>query len=224
MSVKSSLKHTNQIVSTVKSESIESIEKFIEHSSDRAEIEDVSRDDVAFWFFTSGSTGTPKGVVHLHRDMYYAGLSLYEITLGATSKDVFFSSAKLYFSAGMGFGLYGPLLLGASTVLFPGKPSADALLKITSSIKPSMFLAVPSIYARMLQEFEKEKYDLSSVRLFIAGGEPLSPQLLSEWKKKVGTEITDGIGSAEVCHFFTMNIPGHAKPGSVGKMLEGYEA
>ncbi|MFI5419659.1 MAG: benzoate-CoA ligase family protein [Nitrososphaerales archaeon] len=223
-SVRGSLKHTKHLVSTTGFDGIESMEAFTRHSGNEAEMEDVSRDDVAFWFFTSGSTGNPKGVVHLHRDLYYAGLTLYQNTLRATNKDIFFSSAKLYFSAGMGFGLYGPLLLGASTVLLPSKPSAEILLGLISRVKPSMFLGVPSIYLRMLQEFGSEKYDLSSIRLFISGGEPLSPQIFSEWKKKIGKEITDGIGSAEVCHFFTMNIPGCALPGSVGKMLEGYEA
>ena len=222
--IKDRLKNTKQFVSTVDSNGIESFESFTKQSPNSAEVEDVSREDVAFWFFTSGSTGIPKGVVHAHRDMYYAGLALYKKALGATSEDIFFSSAKLYFSAGMGFGLYGPLLLGASTILYAGKPSADALLEILSSAKPTMFLAVPSIYARLLQEWNNSKYDLSSVRLFVSGGEPLSPQLLADWKKVAGKEITDGIGSAEVCHFFTMNDPGHARPGSVGKMLEGYEA
>lgn len=221
-----SLKYTKLLVSTTMdaARNIESFESLTEGFSNSSEIEEVAAEDAAFWFFTSGSTGAPKGVVHAHRDMYYAGHALYKDVLGATSADTFFSSAKLYFSGGLGFGLYGPLLLGASTILYSGKPTPDALLEVLSRARPSLFFAVPSIYAGMLPQLKAAKHDLSSVRLFISGGEPLSPQLLAEWKNLLGKEITDGIGSAEVCHFFTMNEPDRSKLRSVGKLLPGYEA
>jgi benzoate-CoA ligase family protein len=224
VAVRNDLRHTRLVVSTTEADGTRSLEEFVRHSSPVSEVESVSRDDIAFWYFTSGSTGRPKGVAHHHHDMYYAGLAYYDDTLRARSKDIFFSSAKLYFSAGMGFGLYGPFLIRGSTVLYPGKLAADTLLQIISRAKPTLFLAVPTIYARMLEAIVLKKFDVSSVRIFVAGGEFLPPQVFQKWKDTVGIEITDGMGAAEVCHYFTSNIPGQSRPVTCGRMIEGYEA
>ena len=184
----------------------------------------TSRDDIAFWFFTSGSTGRPKGVMHLHHDICYAGLTYYSDVLGASREDRFLSGAKLYFSAGLGFGLYGPLIMGASTVLYSGSPSAGVMLNLIQNTKPSAFLSVPTLYAQMIQALKTKRFDISSVRVFATGGESLSPLIFNEWKELTGIEITEAIGSAEVCHHYISNPRGNARPGTCGKLIQGYGA
>src|SRR5260370_24786912 len=99
----------------------------------------------------------------------------------------------------MGFGLYGTFLIRGSTVLYPGKLAADTLLQIISRAKPTLFLAVPTIYARMLEAIALKKFDVSSVRIFVAGGEFPPPQVFPKLNDTVGIEITDRIGAAALC-------------------------
>jgi len=77
----------------------------------------------------------------------------------------------------------------------------------------------------MLQvEGAKEKYDLSSLRACISAGEALPEELYRRWVTTFGVEILDGIGSAELFHIYISNRFGDVKPGSLGKLVPGYEA
>lgn len=226
--IRSKLEYTGRFISEKRADTVIDYDEFTRGTSDRLESAKTSKDDVAFWFFTSGSTGMPKGVVHLHHDLYYAGLRYYEDVLHATQADKFLSAAKLFFSAGLGFGLYGPLIMGASTVLFPGRSSAESMLKIIENAKPTAFLAVPTLYAQMAKTLSSSSgfavSNLSSVRIFATGGESLSPRIFEEWKNLTGVEITEAIGAAEVTHHYISNILGRARPNTCGKLMEGYEA
>ncbi|MHB8565849.1 MAG: benzoate-CoA ligase family protein [Nitrososphaerales archaeon] len=222
--IKSGLEYTKHFVSEKKTDCTISYAEFLAGVSDKLDVAKTSKDDIAFWFFTSGSTGIPKGVVHLHHDMYYAGLTYYDDVLHANQWDRFLSGAKLFFSAGLGFGLYGPLVMGASTILYPGRSSANVILSIIQAAKPTAFLSVPTLYAQMSKLLETSPMDLSSVRIFATGGESLSPRVFEDWKARTGLEVTEAIGSAEVGHHYISNIVGSARPNSCGKLMDGYEA
>jgi benzoate-CoA ligase len=66
--------------------------------------------------------------------------------------------------------------------------------------------------------------DLSSLRACLSAGEALPVELHRRWIKTFGVEILDGIGSAEMFHIYITNRPGDVKPGSLGRVVEGYEA
>ena len=65
--------------------------------------------------------------------------------------------------------------------------------------------------------------DLSSVRFHLSAGEALPPALLERFVARFGGEVYDGIGSAEMFHIYCSNRPGDVKPGSLGKVVEGYQ-
>ena len=67
-------------------------------------------------------------------------------------------------------------------------------------------------------------HDLSSLRFCYSAGEALPIELYERWMKTCGVEIYDGIGSAEMFHIYISNRPGDVKPGSLGKVVGGYEA
>ena len=76
----------------------------------------------------------------------------------------------------------------------------------------------------MLQFEDAARYDLSSLRLVITGGEPLPPELYRQWKERFGQELYDVIGSTENMHLFIASWPGNMKLGASGKVVPGYEA
>ncbi len=65
---------------------------------------------------------------------------------------------------------------------------------------------------------------LSSIRFCYSAGEALPVELYHRWKQTFGVEICDGIGSAEMFHIYITNRPDDVKPGSLGRIVEGYEA
>ena len=87
----------------------------------------VTGDETAFWLYSSGSTGMPKGVIHVHSSLKGTSDTYALDVLGIREDDVVFSVAKLFFAYGLGNGMTFPLAVGATTVLFPGRPTPDAI-------------------------------------------------------------------------------------------------
>jgi len=152
-------------------------------------------------------------------DLYARGV------LDLDANDVTFSAAKLFFAYGLGNNLYFPFRVGASAILYPGRPLPETMFEIIARERPTVFFGVPTLYASMLAIPGAEKtYDLSSLHLCVSAGEALPPELYTRWKARFGTEILDGIGTTEILHIFISNRPGCVKPGSSGTVVPGYEA
>ncbi|HEX2681208.1 MAG TPA: benzoate-CoA ligase family protein, partial [Candidatus Dormibacteraeota bacterium] len=185
----------------------------------------TTRDDVAFWLYTSGTTGVPKAAVHLHHDMLVCCESYGQHVLELGPDDRTFSVAKLFFAYGLGNALYFPFHVGASTVLYPGRPDPAAVFALITRERPTVFYAVPTAYAALLHVPDAERtYDLRSLRLCLSAGEPLPKALYQRWYDRFGLEILDGIGSTEMCHTFIANRRGRVRAGSSGTLVPGYEA
>lgn len=200
-----------------------SFESILKEKSRNIETTTVSDNDMAFWFYTSGSTGVPKAVVHIHRDVRNWSRPFLDQVLRATKDDVFFSGAKLFFSGGLSFGLFSPLLKGATAILYPGRQSAESAIEIIQNAKPTLYYAVPTIYSRILHQNNGAIPDFSSVRMFLTGGEPLGKVIFDQWKNRFGTQIIEAYGAAEFGRCIS-NSESLAKPGSCGKLLQGFEA
>jgi len=200
-------------------------ESWVAKASARLEPFDSSKDDPAFWLYSSGSTGRPKGAVHLQHDMVVSCDTYALQVLGMTEADRTVSAAKLFFAYGLGNNLYFPLRVGGQGVLYPHRPTPDAMFELIQRHRPTLFFGVPTLYAAMLQVKEAEKrYDLSCLRVCVSAGEALPEELYRRWQERFGVEILDGIGSTEILHIFLSNRPGHARPGSTGLAVPGYEA
>jgi len=186
---------------------------------------DTSPDDIAFWLYSSGSTGFPKGAVHLQHDIAFTIENYARGVLNMTENDLCFSGSKLFHAYGLGNNMTFPYGVGASTVLFPGRPTAEALFQVITRFHPTLYFSVPTMYAAMLAIPDAEKkYDLGSVRLCVSAAEALPAEIYRQWKEKFGVEILDGIGSTEMLHIFISNYPGRVKAGSSGQLVPGYLA
>jgi benzoate-CoA ligase len=146
--------------------------------------------------------------------------------LGLRQDDVTFSTSKLFFAYGLGNGMYFPLSVGARTILNPHRTSVERVVEMVSRHKPTIFFAVPTLYAAILREAETAHagVNFSSVHQCVSAGEALPAEIFESWKRKFGIEILDGIGSTEMLHMFISSRQGKCKPGSCGSPVPGYEA
>ncbi len=200
-------------------------EQFVDGASSTLQAADTHKDDSALWLYSSGSTGFPKGCVHLQHDMLYCTEYYAKPILSINENDITFSAAKLYFAYGLGNGLYFPFGVGASTVLYPGRPLAEDMFKVVEQYRPTIFFGVPTLYASMLALPDvKKRFDFSSVRICVSAGESLPADILRRWEQTFGVQILDGIGSTEILHIFISNRAGELRPGSTGKLVPGYQA
>ena len=181
-------------------------------------------DDVAFWLYSSGSTGAPKGAVHLQHDMLFCEQTYARSILKLRPTDVVLSAAKLFHAYGFGNSSYFPFAAGATSVLYPGRVSPQAMFDLIAQEQVTVFFGVPTLYAQMLQYAESgAECDCSSLRLCVSAAEPLPAEIYRRWKARFGVEILDGIGTTEALHIFISNREGEAVPGSSGVPVSGYE-
>ena len=185
---------------------------------------DTHRDDIAIWLFTSGSTGHPKGAVHLQHDLPYNTEVFAKRAMGVNESDLTVSVPKLFFGYATGTNLLFPFAVGGATALFAERSTPEKMFEVIGRYRPTILTTVPTMINSMLNVGPASTHDLSSIRFCYSAGEALPVELYHRWKEAFGAEICDGIGSAEMFHIYITNRPEDVKPGSLGRIVEGYEA
>jgi len=181
-------------------------------------------DEVALWMYTSGSTGEPKAVRHVHTSLMATAKLMGQGTIGIREDDLAFSAAKLSFSYGLGNAVSFPMSVGASAVLLPDRPTPQAVLATLRRHRPTIFYAVPTLYAALLAHPGLGPGAGSDrLRLCVSAGEALPAHLGERWRAVVGVDILDGLGSTEMLQTFLSNRPGDVRYGSTGKPVPGYD-
>jgi benzoate-CoA ligase len=198
--------------------------KAIESAADECAPADTRRDDIAIWLFTSGSTGHPKGAVHLQHDLPYNTEVFAKRTMGVSAGDVTVSVPKLFFGYATGTNLLFPFAVGGATALFSERSTAEKMFEVIKRYRPTILTTVPTMINSMLNVPGAAAEDLASLRFCYSAGEALPIELYERWMNTYGVDICDGIGSAEMFHIYITNRPGNIKPGSLGRIVEGYEA
>ena len=197
---------------------------------DRLENADTHRDDPAIWLFTSGSTGKPKAAVHLQQDLPWNTERYAKGVMGIREDDLTVSVPKLFFGYATGTNLLFPFAVGAATVLFSERSEPGTLFDVIERFRPTILTSVPTMINGMVNfvtepgDRGSRRRDLSSLRLCLSAGEALPAELYRRWMDTFGVEILDGIGSAEMFHIYISNYPGEVVPGSLGRLVPGYEA
>jgi len=187
-------------------------------------IADTHRDDTCVWLYTSGSTGFPKGAVHKQHDFVFNALTYGVPILKYGEQDIGLSVPRLAFGYALGSNLLFPLMAGGATALFKEKPTPEKFFEMLKKHRPTVFTAVPTALNNILSSPGLKDADFSSLRVCISAGEALPAELYQRWKQRTGVEILDGIGSAEMFHIFITNRLDDVKLGSLGRVVEGYEA
>jgi benzoate-CoA ligase family protein len=183
---------------------------------------DTHRDDPALWLFSGGTTGIPKAVPQTHRS-FANTTDLYTAAVGYRADDVTLAVPKLFFGYATGANLFFPFSKGATSVLFPQRPTPEVLFDQIERHRPSILIQVPSAINQMLNHPRAATADLSSLRFVTSAGEALPETLYRAWIDRFGVEILDGLGTAEMWHIFVTNLPGAVRPGTLGTVVPGFE-
>jgi benzoate-CoA ligase family protein len=202
---------------------IRSLDALVAAAAPRAEAYPTHRDDPAIWLFSGGTTGRPKAVVQTHGSFFHTTLRYGQGILGMQPGDITLSVPKLYFGYAMGSNLLFPFSVGASTILFPERCTADALFEHIARHRPTILINVPTMINHMVGHPGARERDLSCLRLATSAGEALPVELYERWQAAFGVELLDGLGTAEMWHIFVSNRPGDVKPGTLGKVVPGFE-
>ena len=195
------------------------LESLMANSAESFGNADVSADDVALIGFTSGSTGTPKGTVHFHRDLIAAADTFPGHLFGIRPEDIVCGSPQIAFLYGFCAFITDTLRFGGSAVLVE-RATPKTLLETIDRYKATICFSTPSGYKQMLGI--AGDYDLRSLRVCIAGGEPLALAVFNGWKEKTGVEIINGLGISELLHIFISAGGKDIRPGTIGKAVPGY--
>jgi benzoate-CoA ligase family protein len=181
------------------------------------------RDDAAIWLFSGGTTGRPKAAVQTHTSYANASACYGGHVIGYGPEDVTLSVPKLYFGYAMGANLFFPFAVGATSVLFPERCTAERLFGLIERHRPTVLVNVPTMVNRLVNDPSASTRDLSSLRVSTSAGEALPVELHRRWDGTFGVELLDGLGTAEMWHIFLSNRRGDVRPGTLGKAVPGYE-
>jgi len=197
----------------------DSLEARMEGKSADFKTVDTAADDPAIIGFTSGSTGTPKGTIHFHRDIMAAADSFIGHVVGIRPDDIVCGSPQIAFLYGLCAYMPDTMRFGASVVVVE-RATPEILLQTIETYKATICFSTPSGYKLMLDAIDK--YDTSSLRICIAGGEPLAPAVFHGWEKMTGVRIINGLGISELLHIFISASGDDIRPGLIGKAIPGF--
>ena len=163
----------------------------IVNQSNECECEIMESEDPLFLLYTSGSTGKPKGVQHAQAGYILWAILTMEWVFDIKNNDTFWCTADIGWITGHTYIVYGPLAVGASTLMFEGVltyPDSARAWKMIQEYKVNQFYTAPTAI-RLLHKLganEPKKYDLSSLRILGTVGEPIDPPAWKWYYEVVG--------------------------------------
>lgn len=191
--------------------------------SDEFETAPTHKHDPAIWLFSGGTTGRPKAVIQTHQSFVNTTELYAKGVIGYSERDITISVPKLFFGYATGSNLFFPFSVGAGSVLFSERATPETLIKKIRQYRPTILINVPTMINHLVQYAGAKASDFRSLRLTTSAGEALPVELYNQWKKKFNVEILDGLGTAEMWHIFISNRPDDVRPGSLGKVVPGFE-
>lgn len=175
----------------------------------------------AIILYTSGTTGKPKGAPLSHRNIV-ANLTGVTTAWEITQKDRLLLVLPLFHAHGLVLGLHGAMFTGADVVLKAGFDPTEVLETI-SHARCTVFMAVPTLYFRLLQSPLLSKEALKNMRLFTSGSAPLDAKVWEAFHEQTGFGIVERYGLSETLFNTTNPLHGPCLPGTVGLPFPGVE-
>jgi malonyl-CoA/methylmalonyl-CoA synthetase len=169
--------------------------------------------------YTSGTTGRPKGAVLSHANLLASAEAL-RLAWRWQPDDRLVLSLPLFHMHGLGVGLHGTLLAGASAVLLP-RFDVDGVLDAARDHTASLFFGVPTMYTRLAASARAS--ELRRLRLCVSGSAPLPADLWRALAERAGQAVLERYGMTETVMLVSNPHDGERRPGTVGFPLPGVE-
>ncbi len=184
--------------------------------------------------YTSGTTGKPKGIVHTTGGYQAQVSATMRWVFDIKDEDTYWCAADIGWVTGHSYIVYGPLMAGATTVIYEGAPDfpePDRFWRIIEKYKVNIFYTSPTAIRAFVRQGEQwpQRHDLSSLRLLGTVGEPINPSAWEWYHKTIGHErcpIVDTWWQTETGSIMLSPLPGATptKPGSATFPLPGIVA
>lgn len=194
----------------------------------------MDAEDPLFLLYTSGSTGKPKGVQHNCAGYILWAQYTMEHVFDVKENDTFWCTADVGWITGHTYIVYGPLAMGATTIMYEGVPTFPDVGRWWSMIEEhrvNQFYTAPTAIRLLHKEGadEPKKYDLSSLKVLGTVGEPINPDAWMWYYEQIGggkCPIVDTWWQTETGGHMITPLPGATpiKPGSATFPLPGIKA
>jgi malonyl-CoA/methylmalonyl-CoA synthetase len=175
--------------------------------------------DPALIGYTSGTTGAPKGALLSHGNLL-AGAEALRLAWRWTADDRLVLALPLFHMHGLGVGLHGTLLTGASVVLLP-RFEVDEVIDAIAAQHATMFFGVPTMYRRLADS--PRAAEMVHLRLCVSGSAPLPADLHRAFEALTGQKVVERYGMTETCMLVSNPYDAERRPGTVGRPLPGLE-
>ena len=205
----------------------------VPQQSTESDVEWMDAEDPLFLLYTSGSTGKPKGVLHTTAGymVYAATTSKYSFAM--QPGDVFWCTADCGWITGHSYLAYGPLIIGATNVVFEGVPTyptPSRCWEVIDQLKVKSFYTAPTAIRSLMRSGNEyvEGFDLSSLQILGTVGEPINPEAWKWYHEMIGKgrcPIVDTWWQTETAGHMIVPLPTawQEKPGSATLPFFGVE-
>ena len=207
--------------------------ELMKDASPKCEPEWMDSEDPLFILYTSGSTGKPKGVLHTTAGYLLFTMLTLKYAFDLKDEDVWWCTADIGWVTGHSYIVYGPLGLGATSIVFesvPNYPEPDRFWEVVERYGVNVFYTAPTAIRAIMKNGEEwpNRRDLSSLRLLGSVGEPINPEAWMWYYTVIGKErcpIVDTWWQTETGGFLITPIPGAfpMKPGSASMPFFGVD-
>jgi long-chain acyl-CoA synthetase len=188
-----------------------------------ADFSDVpcSPHDAAALFFTSGTTGEPKGAIHTQGSQYATLRDMGVFNRFRWADEVLLDALPLFNNFGATCMMNAAVFSGATIVMLE-RWDTERVLDGIARHKATYIAGSPTMFVYLLREYNPKRHDLSSLRLAVTGGAPVSPNIVEQFQHEVGVPLVEAYGSTEVTGYVTAEpVVGIRKRGSAGLPIGG---
>ena len=194
-------------------------------ASDQAAQIELNPEDPGLLVYTSGTTGEPKGALLTQENLVHDARNVVGIWEIGES-DVFCHALPLFHVHGLCFALHTALIAGSHLVMldsFLPEKVIEALSKKEGKYPCTLFMAVPTMYGKLMDYLGDRRPDFDHIRLWTSGSAPLLVKDFERIRRVFGKEPVEREGMSETGMNFSNPITGIRKPGSIGLPLPGLD-